>query len=177
MQYDDYNLRKFFASLTPRNRKKVIKTACRKSGNVVRGVAVKNLRSSGIGNAARLSRGIRVVVFNREAGFRVTAASRQASRKTGKGERGMHTNRYGVKKPVLAWAETGTKWRLVKTDKPVKQRVKGKWVTLGKRRGRLKGYGFMAKTRTEVDSYVGDMIKTEVTSQLVNLAKKNGCTS
>lgn len=110
MRYNDRNLRKLFAALDPAGRKKVIKGACRKVGNEVKKVAVNNLGVSGLNHAEEMSEGVRTVVFKREAGFRVTVASRKAN-KRGKGERGMHLNRYGDKKPVLTWAELGTRWR------------------------------------------------------------------
>lgn len=177
MRYIDRNLQRFFADLSPRNRKKVIKGACRKVGNSIRKIAVNNLRLSGLNHASELSSGVRVVVFNREAGVRVTVASRKANRKTGKGEKGMHLNRYGLKKPVLVWAEAGTKWRKVKTDKKARFKADGKWYTAGTRhRGFMRRYGFIAKTETQIKYTAGDQIKDELENHVKRIAKENGCT-
>lgn len=172
MKYDDRNLRKFFADLDRKGRKKVIQGACRKVGNSVKKVAVKNLRASGLNNADKMTAGVRVVVFRREAGVRVTVASRRAKRDTGKGERGMHTNRYGKKKPVLAWAETGTRRR--KSKNATRYQVGGKWRS-GRSRGSMKRYGFIARTLNQVEHSAGDQLKEEITDRLNKLSKKDGC--
>lgn len=89
----------------------------------------------------------------------------------------MHLNRYGLKKPVLIWAETGTKWRRVKTDKIAKFKTGGKWYTTrAKDRGFMKRYGFMAKTEMQVKHTAGNQIKDELVNRLKRIAKENGCT-
>lgn len=165
-----------FADLSPENRKKVIKRACRKVGNSVKKVAINNLKSSGLGHADELSNGVRAIVFKREAGFRVTVASKKAN-KRGKGEKGMHKNRYGNKKPILVWAELGTKWRRVKTDDKIRFKADGKWHTNTTRhRGFIKRYGFIAKTLGQVEHKVGDQLKDAIAIKLKQVAKKYGCT-
>lgn len=172
MRYNDRKLRRLFAALDPTGRKKVIKGACRKVGNEVRKVAVNNLRASGLNHAEEMSEGVRAVVFKREAGFRVTVASRKAN-KRGKGEKGMHRNRYGNKKPVLVWAEIGTRWR--KSKKDTRYSVGGKWVT-GRTRGYMKRYGFISKTKGQVEHSVGHRLKDEIATKVTQIAKKYGCT-
>lgn len=170
--YDDSNLRKLFRELEPKQRKEAFKKAFRKGANRVKKVALSNLRSSGLNHVAALSKGIRAIVFKRDAGFRVTAASRQAN-KQGKGERGMHLNRQGLKKPVLPWAETGTAYRRVKrAGKRVK--IGNKWVTTGVRRGMMKRYGFIAKTMGQVESSVTEDLRTDMTESIHTIAKKYG---
>ena len=175
MKYQDKKLCGLFAALSPMNRKKAIKGACRKVGNSVKKVAINNLRATGLNHADQLSTGVRAVVFKREAGFRVTVASKKAN-KRGKGEKGMHSNRYGNKKPILAWAELGTKWRKTKTNKSAKFNADGKWYTAGSRRGFMKRYGFIAKTKTQVEHKVGKQIKDEIAIKVTQIAKKYGCT-
>lgn len=176
MRYADKNLRRLFAALDPTGRKKIIKGACRKVGNSVRRIAVNNLRVSGLNHAEEMQEGVRTVVFKREAGFRVTVATRKAN-KQGKGERGMHRNRYGNKKPVLMWAELGTKWRKIKSDKKMKLKVGGRWLTIGHRnRGFMKRYGFIAKTKSQVEYKVGRQLQDEIANKVTQIAKKYGCT-
>lgn len=174
MKYDDTNLRKLYADLDPKGRKKVIKSACRKVGNEIRKVAINNLRCSGLRHADEMTGGVRVVVFRREAGVRVTVASRRANKKTGKGERGMHLNRRGLKKPVLAWAEAGTKRR--KTKEATRYFIPGGGWRAGQDRGAMRRYGFIAKTKTQIEHTAGPRIKEEVANQVTIIAKKYGCT-
>lgn len=175
MRYQDERLQGLFAALSPANRKKVIKTACRKVGRSLRKVAVNNLRATGLNHAEELSKGIRVVVFKREAGFRITAATRKANRK-GKGERGMHTNRKQQKKPILAWAETGTALRMVKTTKPIIFYSRGKWYSFKTRqRGRMKRYGFIARTKNQAENTAPRQLKSEIAASVIQIAHKYGC--
>ena len=176
MRYTDAKLRRLFANLDPSGRKKVITRACRKVGNSVKKIAINNLRATGLNHVEQLSEGVRAVVFKREAGFRVTVASKKANKK-GKGEKGMHKNRYGHKKPILAWAELGTKWRRVKTDRKTVFKGNGKWYTNSTRhRGFMKRYGFIAMTKNQVEHKVGDQLKSEIAIKVEQIAKKYGCT-
>lgn len=172
MRYDDYGARMLFAEMSPQNRRKVLKGGFRRVGNYMRKAAVNNLRASGLNHAAELSAGIRVVVFKREAGVRVTVASRKANAK-GRGERGMHRNRYGDKKPVLVWAEAGTRFR--KTEKRSRVMVAPGQYRITKRRGFMKRYGFLAKTRTQVSGEVTGMMRKEIINSVEKIAKKYGC--
>lgn len=176
MRYDDYNLRKLYKAFEPAQRKKALKSAFRRCANEVRKVAINNLRATGISHAEELSSGIRAFPLKWDAGFRVSAASKKANRK-GKGEKGMHKNRYGQKKPVLAWAELGTKWRMTKSDSRVKvMGDKGRWFTAGKRRGFMKRYGFMKKTKSQVENSVTNDLRKEMVKSIKRVAKKYGCT-
>lgn len=164
MKYDDKRLRLLFAELDPKGRKKVIKNACRRVGTKVRKVAVDNLRASSLGKANAMRDGVRSVVFNREAGVRVTVAT--------KGGKGMHTNRKGKTKPILMWAETGTKKR--ESKKATRYLVGGEWRT-GRYRGAMKRFGFIAKTQRQVRHTAGEQMKEEVANQVLKIAKKHGC--
>lgn len=173
VSYDDSRLRRLYAGLEPKNRARVFKGAFRRVGNHVRKVAKGNLLGAGINNAEKVSAGIRVVVFKREAGFRVTTASRKANR-NGKGERGMHLNRRNLKKPVLAWAEAGTARR--KSRRRIRFRAKnGRWYTSSRDRGRMPRYGFMARTRLQVRDSATDMVHGEIIKKVEQIAKKYGC--
>lgn len=172
MRYDDSNLRKLYAALSPANRRKALKGAFRRAATYVRKAAVDNLRRSGIGNAWEMRKGIRQMVFRREAGFRVTAQARRAS-KDGKGGQGMHINRTKKAKPILRWAENGTKWR--KSKKATRYQVGGNWRT-GQARGRMRPYRFMAATRRQVKAPVTEVLRNEIRENVAKIAKKYGCT-
>lgn len=170
MQYDDSNLQRLFAELEPRQRLKALKGAFRREAGRVRKVAVGNLRSS-IRSDRDLERGVRAVVFKRKAGFRVTIGTKKARMNGGK-EYGFHTNRRGLKKPVLIWAEGGTKGR--KSRRQSRYPVGGRWAT-GKNRGAMKSYGFMAKTKSDVRGTVTESLHNQVREHVTKTAKKYGC--
>lgn len=169
IQYDDENLQRLFAEMDTQKRLKALKGAFRREANRVRKTAVNNLRGS-IRTDRDLERGVRAIVFKRKAGFRVTIGAKKAG-KNGKGEKGMHLNRRGLKKPVLIWAEGGTEWRRTKTKTRIFTRKRK-----GHSTGRMKRYGFMQKTLNEVRGSATDSLHKEVVNSIVKAAKKYGCT-
>lgn len=189
IQYDDRKLRDLFTELEPKRRLKALKGAFRKEANKVRRTAVNNLRGS-IRSDADLEKGVRVIVFKRAAGFRVTIGTKKATKRSQK-EYGFHKNRQGLKKPVLIWAEEGTEERATKGGNWVYKysgneklaarhgsgyKVRRKKVYLGgQKRGRMKRYGFMRKTRDEVADRVTEELHSEVINNVIKTAKKYGC--
>lgn len=171
MQYDDRELQRLFAELDSKQRLRALKGAFRREANQVRKTAINNLRGS-IRSDQDLERGVRAIVFKRKAGFRVTIGTKKAG-KSGK-EYGFHTNRRGLKKPVLIWAEAGTKWR--KTKSKSKFLTNGRWLTAGKSRGFMKRYGFMQKTLSDVRGNVTENLRNELIINVRKVAEKYGCT-
>ena len=171
LQYDDRELQKLFAEMDIKKRLKVLKGAFRREANTVRKIAINNLRGS-IRSDRDLESGIRAIVFKRKTGFRVTIGTKKAG-KSGK-EYGFHTNRRGLKKPVLIWAEEGTKWR--KSKKATRYFTFGSGWRTGKNRGAMKRYGFMQKTREQVRDSVTGNLHNEVINSVNKVAKKYGCT-
>ena len=167
----DANFRKLCAAMDPKMRLKALKGAFRREANRVRKTAIKNLRES-IRSDRDLERGVRAMLYKRKsAGFRVTVGTKRI-KKSGK-EYGYHLNRKGLKKPVLMWADAGTKMR--KTAKPTKYLVGGRWRT-GRMRGYMKQYGFMQKTADEVRDSITDRLRKEVINSVKKVAKQYGCT-
>lgn len=186
LHYDDENLQRLFEELKPRRRMAALKGAFRRAANRVRKTAVNNLRSS-IRTDKDLEKGIRAEVLKRKTGFRVTIGSKVMKGRykgTRKGRRlygrakstwsnfSYHTNRQGKEKPVLIWAEAGTKWR--KTKKPTRFIVGGRWRT-GRNRGMMRRYGFMQKTAEEVRGGVTASLHNEVINSVKRVAEKYGC--
>ena len=168
-QYDDTQLQKLFTEMDVKHRKRALKGAFRREANQVRRTAINNLRSS-LHSNRDLEKGIRAIVFKKAAGFRVTIGTKKANRKTGKGEKGMHINRQGLKKPVLIWAEGGTEQRKTKTKTRVFVRERR-----GHNRGRMKRYGFMRKTQTDVRDKVTADLRNEIVESVTKTANKYGC--
>ncbi len=171
IDYDDKNLQRLFAELEPKRRLQAIKGGFRREANQVRKTAINNLRSS-IQSNKDLEKGVRAIVFKRKAGFRVTVGTKRAG-KNGKGEAGFHTNRQGLKKPVLIWAEEGTAERKTKPKQGTRRRAAR--LRASHRTGRMKRYGFMAQTLTSVRDTVTANIQKMVTENVEQVAKKYGC--
>ncbi len=171
IDYNDENLQRLFAELEPKRRLQAIKGGFRKEANQVRKTAINNLRSS-IQSNKDLEKGVRAILFKRKAGFRVTVGTKRAG-KNGKGEAGFHTNRQGLKKPILIWAEEGTEERKTKPKQGTRRRAAR--LRASHRTGRMKRYGFMAQTLNSVRDTVTDNIHKMVTENIEQVAKKYGC--
>lgn len=171
IDYNDENLQRLFAELEPKRRLQAIKGGFRREANQVRKTAINNLRSS-IQSNKDLEKGVRAIVFKRKAGFRVTVGTKRAG-KNGKGEAGFHTNRQGLKKPVLIWAEEGTAERKTKPKQGTRRRAAR--LRASHRTGRMKRYGFMAQTLTSVRDTVTANIHEMVTDNVKRIAEKYGC--
>ena len=171
IDYDDRNLQQLFADLEPKRRLQAVKGGFRKEANRVRKTAINNLRSS-IRTDKDLEKGVRAIVFKRKAGFRVTVGTKKAG-KNGKGEAGFHTNRQGLKKPILIWAEDGTEERKTKPKQGTRRRAAR--LRASHRTGRMKRYGFMAQTLSSVRDTVTVNIHEMVTENVQKVAKKYGC--
>lgn len=171
IDYNDENLQRLFAELEPKRRLQAIKGGFRREANQVRKTAINNLRSS-IQSNKDLEKGVRTVLFKRKAGFRVTVGTKRAG-KNGKGEAGFHTNRKGIKKPILIWAEGGTEERKTKPKQGTRRRAAR--LRASHRTGRMKRYGFMAQTLNSVRDTVTTNIHKMVTENIEQVAKKYGC--
>lgn len=170
LSYDDSRLRRLFAEFEPKQRRKVFRDAFRRTGNKVRKVARRNLRGTKLHNAAKMTRNVRLVVFKRDAGFRVTAAGLKFKRNT------MHRNRRGKERPVLQWAEPGTSPRYSGKQRGRPGRRRRETLSSSRRyRGRMPRYGFIEKTRMQVEGTIGAELQKEINLQVDAIAKKYGC--
>lgn len=172
LEYDDRNLQQLFVELEPKRRLQAIKGAYRKEANRVKKVAINNLRSSGLRSSKDMEKGIRAIVFKKKAGFRVTVGTKKANKK-GKGEYGYHTNRQGLKKPVLIWAELGTAERQTKASGGLFFRRAAR-KRKSHRTGRMKRYGFMAQTKASVSSEVTENIRKNIVESVHKVSQKYG---
>ncbi|MCM1517531.1 MAG: hypothetical protein NC117_02695 [Pseudoflavonifractor sp.] len=168
MQYDDSNLQKLFAEMDVKRRVQALRGAFRREANKVRKTAINNLRGS-IRTDRDLERGVRSMVFKRKAGFRVTVGTKKAG-KSGR-DYGFHTNRRGLRKPVLIWAEAGTDRRYTKTRSKIFRRLRKGHYT-----GRMRRYGFMRTTLQQVRGTVTEDLRNEIIDNVTRIARKYGCT-
>lgn len=169
--FDDRNLQQLFAEMEPKRRLQALRGGFRREANQVRKTAINNLRSR-IRFNKDLEQGVRAVVYKRSAGFRVTIGTKRTG-KNGKGEAGFHTNRQGLKKPVLIWAEAGTQERQTKPKQGTRRRA-GR-MREQHRTGRMKRYGFMEQTLNSVRDTVTADIHNLVLDNVEKIAKKYGC--
>lgn len=165
IEYDDTELQRLFSELAPKRRLQAMKGAFRKEANKARKIAVRNLRGS-VQSNENLEKGVRALVFKRKTGFRITVGTKKAN-KRGKGEAGFHTNRKGIKKPVLIWMEDGTRER--KTGTRIFSRRKGH------RTGRMKRYGFIDKSRGEIQRTVVPKFHDMMVKEIIRVSKRYGC--
>ncbi|MBQ8550212.1 MAG: hypothetical protein IJ426_02605 [Clostridia bacterium] len=179
LDYDDSNLQKLIASLEPKRRLRAIRSGIRKEAKRVQKLAIGRLKSSGLRAGDGMEKGIRALTFKKRAGFRVTAKARGANRR-GKGEAGMYTNRYGKKKPVLHFAESGTDERktrgsvgLIKSLMIGRKRRKS--LRAAHSTGRMKAYEFMAPAVDFTGTKSVENVKVLVFEELTKTAKKYGC--
>lgn len=179
LTYTDHNLEQFWEELGPKRRVQAMRGTMRKEANYVRKTAVGNLRSSGLRTDADLERGVRQVVFKNTLGFRVTVGTK--GRKTRKNPNaktyGYHKNRRGQEKPILIWAEDGTKERHTKHRGFLGGRLRA-ITNIGRRgyRGRMPHYAFMAKTRRETATSVTGGFSDAFRETVAKIALKYGCT-
>lgn len=108
---------------------------------------------------------MRAVVFKRSAGFRITVGTSD--------DKGYHTNRQGLKKPILIWAEEGTEERRTKSKKGTRRRANR--LRSSHRTGKMKRYGFMERTLSSTRETVTDDIRQLVEENVLKIAQKYGC--
>lgn len=147
-----------YKALDLKTQRKAMKSAMRREGNRLKKAAVDNLRSSGIGQGTKrsLSSGIYVRTYPDRYGMGFMVSVKPHGRR-----KGIHLNRQGKEKPVLMWAEDGTRYRKAGrrissffgksrfTGKKVRQYLRG-----GANRGQMKRYAFLAKTEQQATGEV-----------------------
>lgn len=168
--YDDRNFQEMLEALDDVARAKAIRSAMRKSANHIKQVAVSNLRNS-VNSTLELEKGIRTLVYKRVAGFKVTVGTKKGKRAKGF-YRGRHAQRNANCRevPVLIWLEDGTAIRKTKSKTKFFKRHRK-----GHSTGRLKRYGFMAHTKSQVMGKVADDLHENIYKSVKNIASKYGC--
>jgi hypothetical protein len=97
-----------FKALDQKTQRKAMKSAMRREGNRLKKIAVANLRESRVGQGTKrdLSKGIYVRTYPDRYGMGFMVSVKPHGR-----HKGIHLNRQGKEKPVLMWAEDGTRER------------------------------------------------------------------
>lgn len=167
-----------YKALDLKDQRKAMRGAMRREANRLRKTAATNLRATGIGNGTRLNlaKGIYARVYPERYGLGFMVSVKPHGKK-----RGIHTNRQGMMKPVLLWAEDGTRYRRVgRRTKSFfgKSRFSGKSVRYynrsGHSTGRMRRYAFLAKTEAQAAMSIEQNLFGDFRGNLEKAAQKKG---
>ena len=188
-QYTGKEWTQLAKELTPRQLRNSLKRAYRAEAKKALAIARRELGASSMqvqGNQADWDKGIRSHIYSKGGGFLITVKAHRANLK-GQGEKSMHENRKGFKKPVLMWAEEGTKPRqrggkkirikhgIYSTHRSGKTRYWTETIRKGGiSTGQMKAYGFLEKATPEMFQAVESDLTVEVGAAVEKVAKKCG---
>jgi hypothetical protein len=157
--------------MNARQIKNSMKGAIRREANNARKIAQYKLSTQPIdvqGSQSDWKKGIRARIYPKGTGFLITVKSRAAN-KQGQGEKSMHKNRQGLKKPILMWAEDGTNPRKTKTKTKIFTRLRK-----GHKTGRMPTYEFLDKATPDMFMSVETNLSSSVEASVARQAKKAG---
>ena len=149
----EQGLARFLTVLSPSDARKAVRAAERRVGNRLRKKVIENLRSTGLKANKSMEKGVRVVLFSKRFGFKVTIKPKQGT------EKGYYRNSQGLLKPVLAWAEEGTTTRKTRRG--------------SLNRGSMPAYHFMTSEETEANTVMTDLWP-EIEKWVEKAARNNG---
>ena len=162
--------------MSPREVRKVLKKAYRRTAKKAIGIAQDSLRTSGLGGDMKsLGRCIRPYIYSKGGGFLVTVNARRG-KANGSGEKGMYKTARGAKKPILMWAEGGTDQRRTKSNSGKHRRTWTWRLRRGHNTGRMQAYRFMSITRDREKDNVSASLQDEFRKYVTTTAKRYGCT-
>lgn len=167
-----------YKALDVKEQRKAMRSAMRREGNRLKKAAVSNLGQSGIGSGTKrsLSSGIYVRTYPDRYGLGFMVSVKPHGRR-----KGIHLNRQNMEKPVLMWAEDGTRQRHVGrrissffgksrfTGKKIRQYLRG-----GGSRGKMKRYAFLAKTEQQTTDSVETNLFNNLQNNVEKAARKQG---
>lgn len=174
--YDDRELHRLFAELSPKERRKAVKSALNRESARLLKAARSGLLSSMPGATRSLSNTVRRKVYDRKLlGFKVTAGTgkKQVSRRGVKIQgltEGMYLNGRGEIKPVAMWAEGGTSQRQTKSRTRVFVRSRK-----GHPTGRMCPYGFIRKAADDLGPQITENMAAALREAVIKTAIRHGC--
>lgn len=161
------SLRKLEESLSPKQVTAAIRGGVRREANRVRKVVIRNIRGSLRSNHT-LEKGVRVEMYKKIPGFRVTIRTKKHKGKRPKTSRQQTLEEAGL---VLLWNEEGTKPRKTKSRTKLWKRTRRGHYT-----GQLKGKQFVQRAyvseRNVIERNVFDEVKRNVEKALKKYGKK-----
>lgn len=167
-----------YKALDLKDQRKAMRSAMRREGGRLRKAAVVNLGQSGLGGGTKrsLASGIYVRTYPDRYGLGFMVSVKPHGKR-----KGVHLNRQGKEKPVLMWAEDGTRQRHVGrriasffgesrfTGKKIRQYLRG-----GASRGKMRRYAFLAKTDAQAASSVEANLFSDLQKNVERAARRQG---
>lgn len=176
MQVFEHSFKQLFDQLSPKEQRKAMAVAMRREANALKKAAQANVRTSGLNTRTRVDKGIYSRVYPKRYGLGF-----MVSVKPHGGKKGIHRNRYGREKPVLMFAEEGTKPRNVGPRIGGSSSFrKGKYANRkwrdykrsGHSTGKMPKYGFMEKTEQTETQGIEQRLWTNFERNVTNAADK-----
>lgn len=152
-----------YKALDMKEQRKAMRGAMRKAAGSVRKRAAQAVGASGLGNAAAVAKGLRARVYPDRYGLGFMVSSKPY------GKKGYHRNRQGKEKPVLMWAESGTKSRQTRSRSKFFIRARR-----GHPTGRMPRYGFMGEAESASAAQVEQSLFGQFQQNLEKRARKLG---
>lgn len=144
--------------------KKTLKGAYRRVGNELLKIARAKVAGSDLQNASKLKKGVRLRVYPGGGGFMITVKPH--------GRQGYYVNRKGKEKPVLMWAEEGTKYRFPRKGFFLAPLMGG--VRKVEHMGKMPAYHFLDEVRTLGGGIVESRLGGELESSVARTADRLG---
>lgn len=165
-----------FKALDLKTQRKTLKSAVRKESNRLKKVAMEEVMSSSLGKGTQqpLTKSLYSRVFPDRYGLGALVSVRPHGKR-----KGYHVNRYGKEKPVLMWAESGTRMRNVgkKVDYfTSRSRYTGKkiynYIRGGASRGRMQKYEFLKHTDEKAGGQTEEYLFNEFKKNVYRAAER-----
>lgn len=142
--YDDTTLRNLWHMLSERERKKALLRSVRDVGGIVRRSAQQAVGGSGIRNAAKMRKNIRLNVFKTKLGFKVYVGNR--------GRKSMYKNSRAEEKPLAFWFNIGTGARTTKNGSEAGFKRRAARSRKSHPTGSLRAFEFIKSSRGSIDT-------------------------
>lgn len=141
-----------FEALEPKQQRKAMRTAIRTEGGLLKKAAQARIAASGLGRGTlkNISSGVRLRVYPDRYGLGFMVSVKPHGR-----NKGFHRNRRNLEKPVLMWAEDGTRGRRIGrrissfySEQPNGKKTKN-YIRGGAYRGKMRRYAFLETTERQ----------------------------
>ncbi len=154
-------------AMNPREIKRTLKSAYRRTANQIRDIARSSLVSSGLQNASKMKTGIRVRVYSRGGGFMITV---KPHGKLGYYKRAQD----GKEKPVLMWAAEGTADRYARHGGRIYPLGQGQFRTMkGNYLGKMPSYNILDEAERQAPGIIERNLGGEIEKSVSKWLEKD----
>ncbi len=165
-----------FETLEPKQQRKAMRTAIRTEGGRLKKAAQARIAASGLGRGTlkNISSGVRLRVFPEKYGLGFMVSVKPHGR-----NKGFHRNRRNLEKPVLMWAEDGTRQRRIGkstgsfvSENPLTGKKTRRYVRGGANRGKMRRYAFLETTERQEAENVEERLFGKFQDNITTEARK-----